>query len=336
MKTQHLLRKSLKNHLPFQPRSLSVLLAALALGACSAAPPTSAVNVKQQADDPVIAAVGDIAQCKYEAGKRAKDTAALLNLGKYSRFPILTLGDLAYEYGDKDEFDKCYDVVWKGLKGRTRPAPGNHDYGNKVKRHDIEPYFSYFGIKESYYSFDAGSWHIVSLDSMADQVPKAPRMSAQVAWLKNDLEMAIKDGKTCILAYWHHPLFTSGHHGRQPDDPGKKVGPLWEVLEAYRADLILNGHEHNYERFALQTMKGVADPQHGIREIVIGTGGSKIYPLKEPFVKNSEKRLSGTNDHGVLFLALHRNGYSWDFRNTKDQSLDQSQQPQACHPKPGG
>ena len=150
-------------------------------------------------------------------------------------------------------------------------------------------------------------------------------MADQVAWLKSDLD---RNQKPCILAYWHHPLFSSGDaHGDDPGDPGRLTGPLWDLLLAHKADVILNGHDHHYERFAPQNSSAAATPD-GIREIIVGTGGGEKRSLGTVKV-NSEKRLSSL--YGVLLMTLHPNSYEWHFINANTAVEDASSGRIECH-----
>jgi hypothetical protein len=248
--------------------------------------------------DPVVVAAGDIATC-YDTGDEA--TARLLsNIGG----TVLTLGDNAYEDGTPEEFADCYDPSWGRYKDHTKPSPGNHDYNSE----GAEGYFGYFGEAagepaKGYYSYDLGAWHLVALNSNCEFVGGCGAGSPQVRWLKNDLR---RNRTACTLAYWHHPLFSSGvKHGSTPE-----VRPLWETLYEAGADVVLSGYEHNYERFAPQDADGEADPERGVREFVVGTGGKSHYPILDP-IANSEVHNDDT--HGVLELTLRPEGYDWRF-----------------------
>lgn len=277
-------------------------------------------------DDALLIGAGDIAEC----GRRlvhAKATAAIIQ--KFPTATIFTAGDDAYGNGTGNEFKDCYGQSWGGFKDRTRPSPGNHDYGIYLSppRNNANPYFNYFGANagtagRGYYSYDLGGWHVVSLNSMADQ-PGAPKMADQIAWLRNDLD---HNEKRCILAYWHHPLFSSGsEHGDDLTDPGRSMTPLWDVLLQHKADMILNGHDHHYERFALQDAAHRATP-NGIREIIVGTGGGEDRGLGT--VKaNSQVRLAHV--YGVLLMTLHPNGYEWGFIDVSGNVRDQGSS--ECH-----
>jgi acid phosphatase type 7 len=240
--------------------------------------------------DPVIAAAGDLCST---AGDCAA-TAALLDRIDPDR--VLTLGDNAYEDGSVSEFTRYYDPNWGRFKARTSPSPGNHDYHTSGTR----GYFDYFGERApgEYYSFGLGASHVISLNSEISGSSGSP----QDRWLQADLAA---HPNRCILAYWHKPRFSSGRvHGSS-----SSMANLWRRLEAARADIVLVSHEHNYERFARQTADGAADPQ-GIRQFVVGTGGSDLSQFGRP-IANSEVRNGST--HGVLEIVLHPAGYDWRF-----------------------
>ena len=241
-----------------------------------------------------LVGAGDIADCNSEGDEQ---TAALLDTIAGA---VFTAGDNAYSNGAASDFAQCYDASWGRHKTRTRPAPGNHDYRSSSGG----PYFEYFGALAGdsgvgYYSYDLGAWHVISLNSNIDMRAG----SAQEQWLRADLAATTAH---CVLAYWHHPRFSSGtKHGSQ-----LKTAPLWQTLHDYGADLVVSGHEHNYERFAPQTASGAADPDRGIRLFVVGTGGAKHYPFGAP-IANSEVR--NGNTWGVLRLTLWPDAYSWQF-----------------------
>ena len=145
------------------------------------------------------------------------------------------------------------------------------------------------------------AWHIVVLNANCTLVSCSPD-SPQVEWLKSDLAAHPAE---CTLAIWHQPRFSSGLHGND-----LTVAPFWDALYAAHADLIVNGHDHDYERFAPQDPQGRVDVAHGIREIVVGTGGA---PLR-PFVSVALNRESANaTTHGVLVLSLHATSYDWRF-----------------------
>jgi hypothetical protein len=250
--------------------------------------------------DPVLVGAGDIASCDDLSGAEA--TARLID-----KIPgtVIAVGDLAYPDGSDEQFAKCYGLTWGRFKGRTRPSPGNHEYHSD----GASGYVRYWGDaagdpKKAYYSYDLGKWHIISLNSECMQVGGCGRESDQGRWLQQDLA---KHPTTCTLAYFHRPLFSSGlAHGRDPE-----LKPLWDILYQGGADVIINGHDHDYERFAPQDPEGKADLQHGIREFVVGTGGKNTHRILGLAQLNSEVRQADT--YGVLKLTLHTESYDWEF-----------------------
>jgi acid phosphatase type 7 len=253
-----------------------------------------------QAPDPVFVGAGDIASCDDLAGAEA--TAKLID-----QIPgtVFAVGDLAYPDGSDEQFAKCYGPTWGRFKDRTRPAPGNHEYHSGATG-----YTRYFGAQagdptKEYYSFDLGAWHIISLNSECKEVGGCDASSPQGQWLRQDLA---QHPAKCTLAYFHKPLFSSGKaHG---DDPEMK--PLWDALYAANADLIINGHDHDYERFAPQDPDGKLDWQRGIREFVVGTGGKNSHRSFGKTKPNSEIR-GQPDTFGVLKLTLHASGYDWEY-----------------------
>jgi acid phosphatase type 7 len=256
-------------------------------------PLPTATPAPTPAPDPVFVGAGDIARCGSDG---AEATARLLDGIEGT---VFTLGDNAYEAGTAEQFRDCYDPSWGRHRARTRPSPGNHDYGTP----GAAGYFDYFGEqagpdRRGYYSFDLGAWHIVSLNS---EIAAGPD-SAQARWLRDDLAA---HPAACTLAYWHKPLFSSGSvHGNDPH-----MRAIWELLAAAGADVVLGGHDHLYERFAPQNADGVADPQ-GMRQFVAGAGGSNLYGIGQ-VQPNSQVR--GTGAFGVLKLTLHAASYDWEF-----------------------
>jgi hypothetical protein len=246
----------------------------------------------------VLVGAGDIASC---ASSGDEATAKLLD-----GIPgtVYTLGDNVYEFGTDAEFANCYNPSWGRHKARTMPTPGNHEYFTA----GASGYYNYFGAAagepaRGYYSYDLGAWHIVALNSMCENVGGCGATSPMVTWLRQDLAA---NPSSCTLAYWHHPVFTSGsEHGTDP-----KMIPSWNALYAAGAEAILSGHSHNYERFAPQTSSGVADPAQGIREFVVGTGG-RSHQTFSTIRANSQVRNSDT--YGVLKLTLHPSSYDWQF-----------------------
>ena len=247
--------------------------------------------------DAFLVAVGDIAQCPGNAAI----TAALVDTLPGT---IAALGDTVYQSGTPAEFASCYEPTWGRHKARTRPAVGNHEY----RTPGASGYFSYFGAaagdpSTGYYSYDLGAWHVVALNSNCGEVGGCQAGSPQEQWLRADLTA---HPARCTVAYLHHPAFSSGNtHGGSPG-----IRPLVRALLDHDAELLLSGHEHDYERFALQTAEGVASPE-GVRQFVVGTGGASLRqfgPVPEP---NSEARIAGV--YGVLSLRLRAASYHWRF-----------------------
>ena len=248
--------------------------------------------------DPVLVGAGDIGQCGSDGDE---ETAALLD-----GIPgtVFTAGDNAYENGTPEQFRECYDASWGRHRGRTRPAPGNHDWETA----GLAGYLEYFGDAakgpggSSWYSYDLGTWHVIVLDSMCAKVGGCEPASPQGQWLAADL--AASDA-VCTLAIFHHPRFTSGEHGNT-----EAMDAFWRPLYAAGVDVVVNGHDHDYEWFAPQDPDGRADPARGIREFVVGTGGAPLrdFPRVAP---NSEGRVSIA--HGVLAFTLHQGTYDWHF-----------------------
>lgn len=251
-------------------------------------------------DDAVLVGAGDIASCDDLAGAEA--TAKLI-----AKIPgtVFAVGDLAYPDGSDEQFAKCYGPTWGRFRERTRPAPGNHEY----HKGGASGYARYFGEAagdpiKGYYSYELGGWHIVVLNSECAEVGGCEAVSPQGKWLQQDLE---QHAKTCTLAYFHKPLFSSGaKHGNDPE-----MKPLWEILYHAGADVVINGHDHDYERFAPQDSEGHADAQHGSREFVVGSGGKSSHRVMGEAQPNSEVRNADT--FGVLKVTLHARGYDWEF-----------------------
>jgi hypothetical protein len=255
--------------------------------------------------DPVVIAAGDIASCSSPGDEQ---TAALLdNLSG----TVITLGDNAYESGTIDEFNNCYDPTWGRQKQRTYPSVGNHEY----KTPGAAGYFSYFGTaagdpQEGYYSYDLGEWHIVVINANCSEIGGCGANSPQLEWLQTDLAA---HPVLCTLAYWHQPRFSSGMHGND-----SQLIPIWQTLYNAHVELVLNGHDHDYERFAPQDPYGIADPLNGIREIVVGTGGKDLRSIGDT-ISNSE--VHNDNTWGVLTVTLHPTGYDWQFIPVAGQSF---------------
>ena len=239
-------------------------------------------------DDPVIASAGDLCSTPTDCAP----SAAVVNTINPDR--VLVLGDNAYPNGSASEYANFYAPNWGPFKSKTNPTPGNHEYQTA----GAAGYFGYFSGVQPYYSFDLGAWHLISLNSEI----AVNNGSAQENWLESDL--AANAGK-CILAYWHTPRWASS----SVHASNSTYHQLWLDLYAAGADIVLNGHNHHYERFAKQNPFGVAAAD-GIRQFTVGTGGRGLYAFGTP-IANSEVRNNTT--FGVLRLTLHASSYDWQF-----------------------
>jgi hypothetical protein len=239
----------------------------------------------------VLVGAGDIGMCG-SPGPEA--TARLLDRIAGT---VIALGDNAYFSGSTEDFNRCYEPTWGRHRSRTRPVPGNHEYESGGA-----PYFAYFGDLAGprglgYYSYTVGSWHVIALNS---EVPSG-RGSPQSEWLRRELSAR---RSICTAAYWHRPLYSSGRNGDNPD-----MRELWQTLYEFDADLVINAHDHSYERFAPQDADGRLDPTRGIRQFVVGTGGASLYEFSR-IRPNSEVRGAVW---GVAVFTLLGGGYQWEF-----------------------
>ncbi len=273
------------------PRLLGGLALLAAAGPALAAADASAYTVY---------AAGDIARCKHPDPKwsGAAATAHLVEglLRADARSAVLTLGDHTYPKGTAAEFERCYGPTWGRFRDRTWPTPGNHEYATP----GATPYFAYFGARagRGYYSLRLGSWLVISLDSNL----RGAAHAAQIDWLRGELA---RQPATCTLAFWHHPLYTSGGHlgpGRMRD--------AFALLHGAGAEIVLSGHDHDYERFAPQDADGRLDRARGLRQFVVGTGGAYATPFLQ-LTPHSEVREASYD--GVLALRLLDGAYEWRF-----------------------
>jgi hypothetical protein len=276
----------------------------------------------------LITAAGDIScpssreRNNEEFGKplscRMQDTAALVRTLQPDA--VLALGDNQYPSGSLSDYQSLYVDNWGTFRDITYPVPGNHEYGTPAAR----GYFSYFGSRagepdKGYYSYDLGAWHVIALNSECEQVGGCAATAPQATWLRQDLA---DHPRSCVLAYWHRPRFSSGTHGNNLD-----LDAYWRILVEGHADLVLNGHDHDYERFAPMNAEGDADTAQGTTEIVAGTGGASYYTFHLP-ESTSLARITGKS--GVLRLRLEPTSFSWDFLAVPGgQSLDAGTSP--CH-----
>ena len=222
----------------------------------------------------------------------------------------LTLGDNQYGEGTLAQYLSGYDGAWGAFKDITYPVAGNHEW----KTPAAQGYLDYFGTQDYWYTRTFGDWRFYALDGTCDANGGCGPGAPQYEWLQEQLATHTD---RCILAYWHQPRFSSGtKHGSDED-----VAPLWQLLDAAGADLVFNGHEHNYERFSAQDVQGVSTPE-GMVEIVAGTGGTPNgYGFGDP-LPNSEVRLGGS---GVVELGLHEDGWVARFIRPSGEVSDQAE-----------
>jgi acid phosphatase type 7 len=258
------------------------------------------------AADPTIVAAGDIACAPGDIANpcQDEDTAALLP----GNAAVLPLGDNQYRRGTLSEYKAVYAKSWGAFKPQSRPVPGNHEY----KTTDAAGYYGYFGSRagdpsKGYYSYNIGSWHLVALNSNCNNlvgrgVPGGcSGKSPMIRWLVQDLAA---DSHLCELVYFHHPRYSSS----SPET--RSMYPAWKKMVPAGVDVVLSGHQHNYERFATQDAEGQALAD-GIRQFVVGVGGDSFHSLDAGLLPNSE--VSNDDTFGVLKMTLHSASYDWSF-----------------------
>jgi acid phosphatase type 7 len=260
--------------------------------------PTKTPVPTLSASDAMLLAAGDIARC---GANGSAATAKIIN--QYPNAAVALMGDNAYESGSATEYATCYDPVWGSFIDRTHPAPGNHDFITSGGT----GYYGYFGAAagkpgQGYYSYNLGAWHIVVLNSTCGDAGGCGASSAQGKWLKADLAA---NPTACTLGYWHHPLFSSGEWG-----DNTSMQPLVQILYNAGADVMLSGHDHDYERFAPQDPQGNLDTAKGIVQFVAGTGGSNNTPWT---VVQPNSIIRQNTNFGILKLTLHATSYDWQF-----------------------
>ncbi|HJQ54491.1 MAG TPA: metallophosphoesterase [Gemmatimonadaceae bacterium] len=283
-------------------------------------PPGSPLTESTVPNPAVIIAVGDIAVCGSNADESTAAIAdSLLQADSAENLQtlVLTLGDNAYPSGDDGMsrvFTRCFLPSWgkPRIMNVIRPSPGNHDYEGGSG----SPYFRYFGARagepdKGYYSFDFAGWHFVSLNS---EVVGGENFveKEQESWLQADLRAHAAE---CTVAYWHRPRFSSGPHGSN-----RAFQRLWQILYQNGVDLVLNGHDHDYERFIAQTPDGRPDPRRGIVEFVAGTGGGSLTGARDRLAPNSASHVNG--QFGILKLMIGDGEYAHAFLDTKGRVWD--------------
>lgn len=252
----------------------------------------------------ILIGVGDIAACDSRGDElTAAIVDSVLKADSVANVEnqVFTLGDNAYPDGSAQNFARCFTPSWgdpaKRIMRYIRPSPGNHEH----LTYGAAPYYEYFGKSagspsKGYYSYDVGEWHAIALNSeiVVNGLFSDAERAAQLEWLAEDLKA---NTRKCTVAYWHHPLYSSGWHGSD-----RRLGSFWALLYDAGVDLILNGHDHHYERFHPQTPAGVVDTARGIVQIVAGTGGDELRGLRDPLVPHSAVQVQG--HYGVVKLTL--------------------------------
>jgi hypothetical protein len=252
----------------------------------------------------VVYAAADVAQSLQYQGNMGQHLTGPIIANDTTKSAVITMGDIAYLDGTYTEFMNNYHPYWGTFKNITYPAPGNHEYHTA----GAAGYRQYWGTRVTanntaggplYYSFDLGAWHFISLDSDLTS-------SAQLTWLQNDLAANKARGtQKGLLAFWHHPRYTSTRSG------STDVQGFITLLRQFNCDVILQGHDHAYERFAKLAGASNTPDANGIRHFIIGTGGRGLYPLKA-VVPNSEARIH--DQWGVVKFVFSATGYSWLWR----------------------
>jgi acid phosphatase type 7 len=250
---------------------------------------------------------GDIASCSGTGDSR---TAALI-----ANIPgtVFTTGDNVYPNGAMANYTKCYEPTWGAFKARTRPVPGNHDYENYP---GAPNYFAYFGgnagrKNRGYYRYDLNGWRIYALNS--ECAVSTSCFKNQYAWLRTDL---IDHPHECVIALWHRPRWSTGPHGNST-----RMASVVQLLYDHGAEIVLNGHDHMYERYVPLSPGGTPDALNGIREFVVGTGGASLYGFK---TTDPNVAVRDDSTHGVLKLTLSAGTYSWQFVPTTSGGFSDS------------
>jgi acid phosphatase type 7 len=310
------------------PRRACAFAAMLLLAV--AAPP-----VAQARRAPLIAAAGDIAcgysNPRYERGLGTFNSCQQLwtsnLLASRPLSAVLPLGDLQYdESGSLDGFAAAYEPTWGRWRAISHPVIGNHEYDDALGAQGYWDYWNGIGVPDGpagvrgrgWYSFNLGSWHLVALNSNCEFVA-CGGSSRQQRWLRSDLE---DHARRCVLAYMHHPHFSSGLYEERAHTRG-----LWKALYRGGADVVLNGHDHLYERFAPQRPSGIVDHKRGVTQFTVGTGGYFLFPVGLPRVPHSQ--FAQSQSFGVLFMRLAVKRYGWSFVDVSGVPIDRGKR--RCH-----
>lgn len=271
----------------------------------------------------VMIAAGDIASCTSDGDEAtAVVVDSILRADSVANVNdvVVTMGDNAYPDGSASNFAICFAESWgdstKRILRKIRPSVGNHEHRSLR----AAPYYTYFGEKagdptKGYYSYDHGEWRVFALNSeiIVNPIFSAAERLAQETWLRAELEA---NKKPCMVAYFHHPLFSSGHHGND-----NRLRPIWDILTAGNVSLVLVGHDHHYERFRPSTSLGAIDSINGMVSILVGTGGGELRGMRR-VTTNSAARVEGY--FGVLKLSLGNGEWRSAFLDTSGRIWDPS------------
>jgi 3',5'-cyclic AMP phosphodiesterase CpdA len=319
-----------KSRLPLFAAIIAAGAVSMAGGCVPRANPTpppataSAAEIKL-ANAAVLIGAGDIAGCDQNNDMLTAilvDSILKADSVAGVETAVFTIGDNVYPSGSKQQFEECFGATWgspeRRIMAKIHPATGNHEYYQP----GAGPYFDYFGDKagprgKGYYSYNVGEWHVITINSA---IPIMSSFSAaakkeQEDWLKKDLDD--NKSKKCTIAIWHEPRFSSGWHGNEP-----RMGPIWQILYDNGVDLVLNGHDHNYERMAPVNPAGQVDSTKGMIQIVAGMGGGSLRGLASSVIPNSLVRIEG--HPGVLMLTLGSAEYRSAYLDTKGRVWDPS------------
>ena len=275
----------------------------------------------------VLIGAGDIGVCGLRGDEQ---TAALVDSilkadsAVHVESAVFTVGDNAYPAGLDRDFVRCFGPSWGDPKKRImkliRPAIGNHDYQSQRGA----AYYRYFGVRagpafKGYYSYDIGAWHAIALNSEIAARGSLHERSEQEDWLRKDLR---ERGKLCTLAYFHRPLYSSGAHGSS-----LVMQSIWKILADGGVDLVINGHEHHYERFLPMNAAGVLDTLRGMEQIIAGTGGGDLTGIRSRKAPNSAVQIQGR--WGALIATLGTDEYRTSFIDVDGDVWDPSGR--KCH-----
>lgn len=293
--------------------------------------------------DPVFVAVGDMAcdpaSPAFSNGAGTSSACAELRTSNLvvadgSVDGVLGLGDYQYDCGDPSDYAVSYNPTWGRLDNIFKPVVGNHEYKTGLDvfggtcpttNTTAQSYFGHFGAAahpdtKGHFSFDVGSWHLIALNGNCSKsgVGGCSATSAQTTWLKSDLAST---SQPCIGAFWHQPLFTASSTVN-----GAAYRPWWDALYAAHADLVLNGHQHNYQRYAALTPSGTPDQANGITQYVVGTGGEALGNVNTSVTPTP---VAWRRTFGYLRLTLHPTGWDSQFIDSTGAVLDSANG--SCH-----